>query len=557
MGQNVSDQVIAMLTKMGVKQIFGVPGDTIDSLMESLRIQHDIEFIIVRHEETAAFAASAQAKLTGKLAVCVACQGPGAIHLVNGLYDANLDRVPVLAITGQVDSHLIGTGMPQEIDQMKLMNDCTIFNEEVRSPENLPLLLSIACHAAMNKKGVAHLSIPADIMREKAIDMHERHFSYFESTIIPSEKELDAAALVLNQAKKIAILYGGGSREAASELLELSTLLNAPLVHTTRSKDIIDNGFENHVGGIGLLGSKGGMSALAQCDALLIVASCFAFREFYPQNIPIIQIDTVPDRIGAFASITHGLWGHAQVTLQALIKRLDAHSDQSFLKDIRHIHAIEVEKKPHIAKPTKDSQFIHPQTLTARVSELADENAIFCIGTGSVTTWANNFLKLNGKQRFLWSAHLASLGWALPATIGCQLAEPKKQVIGLVGDGEIQMLIGDFMTAVKYKLPIIYVLYNNSGYRFIEMEELGEGNPPFGTEFLNPDYKLLAEACGGFGITVNHYSDIDHALKAAFTSGKTAIVNVIVNPKEMFIPPKININMATSFIKATVKGWGF
>ncbi len=556
MSKNVSDQMVEILSQVGVKQIFGIPGDTIDSLMESLRSQDKIQFIIMRHEASGAFAASAQAKLTGELAVCVACQGPGAVNLLNGLYDAALDRVPVLAITGQVSSELIGTGMPQEINQLSLFNDVAIFNQEVRSAENFPQLLMLAAQAAINHKGVAHLSVPSDIMRQAAVRLDPRYkILQFNSKLIPSDEEIDSVAQKINKASKITILYGGGALHAAEELKNISSLLKAPLVHTTRSKDILDNRLANYVGGIGIMGARSGNHAVSECDLLLVVGSSFAFKEFYPSHADIIQIDCNIGRIGAHVAITQGLLGDAKLTLGALTERLSPKTDDSFLKSAQEMKVKVGEHQHYFAKPTEDGKFIHPQALTERIGLLADEDAIFCVGTGSVTVYCNNYLHLNGRQRLLWTWNLASLGWALAAALGCKLAMPHRQVIVPVGDGDFQMLIADLITFVKYRLPVVFVIYNNSKYRFIELEESGEGNPSFGTDLLNPDYAKLAVAHGAFGISVTSYSQIDSALQEAFRCGKPAIVDVTVNPEELFIPPKVTPKMVFSFAESKVKEW--
>ena len=558
MSQNVSDQIVEILSAAGVKHIFGIPGDTIDSLMESLRVQDKMQFIIMRHEASGAFAASAQAKLTGNLGVCVACQGPGAVNLLNGLYDAALDKVPVLAITGQVSSDVIGTGMPQEINQLSLFNDVAIFNQEVRGAENFPHLLMLACQAAINHRGVAHLSIPSDIMRQTAVKLDPRYqILKFNSKLIPSDAELDNAANIINKSRNVCILYGGGSFSATEELIAISQMLNAPLVHTTRSKDILDNKNPNYVGGLGIMGCHAGNWATSECDTLIVVGSSFAFKEYYPNKADIIQIDNCISKIGAHMPVSQALLGDSKLTLQSLMSRLSAKTDESFLKKAQNLKIKSGNHLEYFAKPSEDGKYIHPQALTERIGELADEDAIFCVGTGSVTVYCNNYLHLNGKQRLLWTWNLASLGWALAASLGCKLAMPHRQVIVPVGDGDFQMLIADLITFVKYRLPVVFIIYNNSRYRFIELEESGEGNPSFGTDLLNPDYAKLAVAHGAFGVTVKDYSQIDAALKEAFNCGKPAIVAVMVNPQELFIPPKVTPKMAFSFAQSQVKEWRF
>lgn len=553
---NVSDQIIKILAQIGVKHIFGIPGDTIDSMMESIRKQKDLEFIVLRHEECGAFAASAQAKLTGKLAVCVACQGPGAIHLLNGLYDAALDRVPVLAITGQVDSDLIGTHMPQEINQLSLYDDVTIYNQEIRSATNLPRVLTLACRAALNKRGVAHISIPADIMRKPAVNEKIEEIVVYESKVYPSRENIQKITNLIDQAERISILYGGGAKNAKEQLLKIAEKLNAPLIHTTRSKDLIDNHHPHYVGGIGLMGNVAANRAATECDLLLVVGSSFAFRDFYPKKAEIVQIDNDPARLGAHVPITAAMLADCDSALSLLFESVKFKTHDHFLKEIQASKNPKFDPTKLFQKIGNNKEYVDPQCLIENVSKHAKDDAIFCIGTGTATIFCNNHLHLNGRQRFLWSWNLASLGWALPAAMGCQLAEPSKQVIALMGDGDFQMLVSDFITLVKYKLPVIFVIFNNHCYRFIELEEAGEGNPAFGTELLNPDYIKLAEAHGGAGFKIHNNDEIETVLKIAFASTVPTIIDIHINPHELFVPPRISSKMAFNFLRAGVKNWG-
>lgn len=555
MSKLVSDQIIEELTRIGVKHIFGIPGDTIDSMMESLRKQDDIQFIIMRHEETGAFAASAQAKLTGNLAVCVACQGPGAIHLLNGLYDAAMDHVPVLAITGQVASDVIGTGMPQEINQIALFDQVAVFNQEVRSAEQVPVILSMAIRAAIKERGVAHVSIPADIMKEKAVCDAFAAISLEASCMTAPQDEIEKAADIINKAKTVSILYGGGSYGCEAELVALSEKLHAPLVHTTRSKDVIDNHHDNYVGGIGFMGTRSGNHGATACDALIVAGSSFAFKEFYPKNVPIIQIDNNPERMGAHVPITMGLLGDCKPTLASLTEKVAQKTDDAFLRHTREYRHIEKEVKEHFAKPAKEGKrnYVNPRTLIERVGQLADEDAIYTVGSGSVTLYCNHFLNLNSKQRFLWTWNLASLGWTLPAALGCKLIAPERQVIAPVGDGDFQMLIADLITFAKYDVPVTFIVFNNSSYHFIELEEASNGNPPFGTHFMNPDYVKLAEAHGLAGIRIEQDVEIDDALKQAFASNKTTIIDASISPDEIYIPPSLTPEMVVNFAKSKIK----
>ncbi len=556
MSKNVSDQIVQILTELGVKRIYGIPGDTIDSMMESLRKQSAIDFIVMRHEENGAFAATAHAKLTGEIGVVAACQGPGANHLINGLYDAMDDRAPVLAITGAIGTDVIGTRMPQETSQIKLFDDCTVYNQEVRSAENLPRVLERAIHKAIGMQGPAHISIPSDIMRDAAVAWtFSPPVSWNDIEMKPKPHLIDAASAVLNKAKKPVILYGEGSRDAKVELDKLATTLNAPLVHTTRSKDIIPDGHANAVGGIGLMGSVASHYALKNCDALLIVGSQFAWREFYPESAPVVQIDCLPAHIGSRIRASHPLPGDSQATCAALLPKLTQKTDTSFLKSCLKENTSLHTKISFDAKTSKKGEPVHPQAFMEKLNEKAADDAIYMVDAGSITIWANNILKIKKNQRFVWCANLASLGNGVGYAIAGQFTYPKRQVFALCGDGGFQMSIADLPTAVMYKLPIIFVVYNNSAYKFIELEEQGEGNPVFGTHFCNPDYAKLAEAHGAIGFTVNDYSEIDSVLDKALKQKMPVVIDVKINPDELIIPPVLETGKMVNFVKAQVKQW--
>ena len=553
-GNTISHQIIDMLIEAGIKRLYAIPGDTIDSLMEALRVQKEIEFIIVRHEETAAFAATAEAKLTGNLTACMACQGPGANHLINGLYDAATDRAPVLAITGQVATDVIGTRMAQETNQIKLFDDFCVYNAEARSPANVPHILSIAIQSAISERSVAHISLPSDIARAKACaSFHVPLLKRTAYQVLASKESLNTAAELLNKGKKVTILYGEGARYAGKELMQVAKRLNAPLVHTSRSKDIIDHLNPHFCGGIGFMGSVAGNHAMQACDTLLIVGSGFAFHDFYPDKATMVQLDLEANHIGMRIPVDHQIIGHAQPNLAQLLTKLEqktkqTHLNQSIKKKEAWITKLNFKpsdkRKPKIAKSNQIMQM---------VNELASKEAIFCMDAGSVTVWGNNILQLNGTQRFIWCANLASLGTGIPYAIGCQLAAPKQQIIALCGDGGFQMMLGDLATIAKYDLPVIFVVFNNSTLRFIEFEEMEEGNPTFGTKLENPDYAMVAKAHGMEGFTIHNQNEIQEVLQQAFSCKKPCIVDAWVDPNELIIPPKLNAKMAAAFQKGYLK----
>lgn len=553
MSQNVSDQIVEFLTGLGVKQIYGIPGDTIDSLMESLRKQNKIKFIVLRHEETGAIAASAHGKLTGELGVCVACQGPGAIHLLNGLYDAALDGAPVLAITGQIPSTLIGSGMPQEIDQIALFNSVCVYNQELREPAQLIPTLISACQAALSKRGVAHISIPSDTIRAAAIK-HTVNYDLFKSSLIelPVDSDLQKAADLINSHEKVTVLFGEGARGASAEVQAFAEAIKAPLVHTTRSKDIIDNRHPQFIGGIGLMGSYAGNHAIQHCELLLIIGSSFAFQEYYPEKAKVIQLDINPMKISKHTHVDVALIGEAKPSLTCLTKKIKEKTNDAFLKNCLETKHLNQKLEDWEKRPGTP---IHPQALTEKISQHLPDNAVICTDVGEVTVWCNNFLTLTGKQRYIWSANLASLGTGLAEAIGAKLCYPDRQVICLVGDGGFNMLIGDFATAVRYKLAITFIVFNNSEYGFIGLEEQGEGNPTFGTDLCNPNFAALAKAFGGDGVVVTDYQNIEEALQKGFSANTPFVIDVHTNPKEKLIPPVVTAKMVVAFAESQLKTW--
>lgn len=559
MGQTVSDQIVDFLVEAGVRHVFGIPGDTIDSLMEALRKRPEIRFILVRHEETGAFAASAQAKLSGRLAVCVGCQGPGAIHLLNGLYDAALDRVPVLAITGQVDTSLIGTQTVQEINQIGLFSDVSVYNHEVRSAKNLPSVLEQAIRMAYSGPGVAHLSIPSDIMQEKAFPGAVPMTSVLVGQRVlspePPVSVLQDFARVLAGKKRVTILYGDGARGAMDPLLALSDRLNAPLVYTTRSKDILSNDHPRVMGGIGLMGSRSGNHAVTHAEVLLVVGSSFAFREYYPEGIPILQIDRDPSRIGLHVPATHGLVSTAARALELLNGIVSPNPDRAFLESCIHHHLTEWRRQegsgPAVSRPGR----VPPDAVMVEIGRRALDNTVFCIDSGTVTVLANNYLHLREGQRFLWSWNLGSLACALPYALGAGLLEPDRPIVVIAGDGGLEMLMGDLSTLSQYHVPVLIVVFNNGSLRFIEYEEMRDGNPPWGTRFVNPDYARVAEAFGFMGIRVESEDQLASAMDQAFSMGRTVIVDIAIDPEALWIPPVLNARMVRGYLTSRIKSF--
>ena len=557
MSRNLSDQLLDTIKSVGITRLYGIPGDTIDTLMESIRKDPEVEFVVCRHEENAAFMASGEARVTGKLAAVVACQGPGANNLLNGLADAAGDRLPVLAITGQVDSDRIGSGMPQESSQLKLFDDIAVFNAEARTPENLMEMLHLAINAALTKRGVAHISIPSDVMLQKETSFPlPVPVTEHDAVITPSAASLEEAAKAINAAKRPMILYGEGSRDAAAEVVALSEKLQAPLIHTTRSKDIIDNRHPNVLGGIGIMGAHPSNHALHQGDLLIVIGSNFAWRAFYPAGVPIVKIDCDPIHLATHIPVTHPILGDAKIAVTELADRLDQRDDDSFLAKSRKPFVKMIDEYTFKAKKTKPGKPLHPAAVVDGIAQNLTDDAIVCGDSGSTTIWFNNIAMLNGTQRFLWSANLATLGGGMPQAIGASFAAPDRQVVMIGGDGGFQMSIQDLVTAAMYERPIKCFILNNGCYRFIEFEEAShDGNVASGTKFLNPDYAALAEACFCKGISVSEYDDLLPAIEAAFAHDGPVVVDCNVDPDALLIPPAVTPHMAANYVKSEIKSW--
>ena len=550
----LSSQVVQILIDAGIKRAYGVPGDAIDLVLASIHQRSDFKFYLTRHEEGAGFMASAHAKLTGEMGVVLACQGPGAAHMLEAMYDAKLDKVPMLVITGQVESSEIGTNTVQEINQILLYEDVCCFNREVRSANNLIAILKLAIQTARVKRGVAHVSIATDVLRMPAVHYVPNKAAYdMPHDIVPRDIVIQQAADILNECSNVSILYGGGCFHARDELLKLAGILAAPLIHTVRSKDIIDNNHPHYVGGIGFKGSKNGCYYVKHCDALLVVGCSFAWKEFYPENVPIIQIDTDPERIGIRCDVTVGLLGDAKITLKSLAEKVQQKTDKRFLNQAQKAHIDAKHTLEKQAELKEDKKTIDSPVVMHIIGRHLTKNAIVTVDAGTVSVWANNWLCLNGQQRLIGTTELGTLGFGMPAAIGCQIAMPDRQVVALCGDGGFQMTMGDFSTAVKYQLPITVIIFNNFAYHYIELEQMKEGVAQCYTKLDNPDYAKLAEAFGGEGFRVTKGHEIEGAIERAFSSKKPCIIDVHVNPNELIQPNKLTLSLMSHFIEGMVR----
>ncbi len=563
MANNAADILVESIIAWGVDTVFGLPGDGINGIMEALRQRQDrVRFIQVRHEEAAAFMACAYAKYTGRLGCCLATSGPGGIHLLNGLYDAKLDQAPVLAITGQIYSDLKGSKFQQEVNMTLLFEDVTVYNQEVINPNQVEMLANEACRHALNHRGVAHITFPVDYQEKEPSGkgtMHkvQGHTSsrWSPPIIIPREEELKLAAAILNEAKKPVILVGQGALGATDEVIEIADKLGAPVVKALLGKAVIPDDHPLTTGGLGLLGTTPSQEAMEQADALLIVGSSFPYMEYLPKpdQAKGVQIDDKPDRIGLRFPVEVGLVGNAKPTVAALSRFITRKEDRSFLelaqKGMRKWWEL------MDTRAMRDDIPIKPQRVAWELSELAAEDAIISTDSGTITTWIARHFKIKRNQKFSCSGTLATMAPGLPYAIAAKVAFPERQSIAFVGDGGFTMLMGEFLTAVKYNLPIIVVIIKNNTLGQIKWEQIVFlGNPEYGCELHNPDFARYAEACGGLGLTVEKPDEIRPALERAIAAGKPAIVEVVVDPFEPPMPSRVTLEQAAHFAEALAKG---
>ncbi|HTI06485.1 MAG TPA: thiamine pyrophosphate-dependent enzyme [Gemmatimonadales bacterium] len=563
-GDTAAELLIDRLIHWGVTDVFGLPGDGINGIMEALRErQEEIRFVQVRHEEAAAFMACGYAKYTGKIGVCLATSGPGAIHLLNGLYDAKSDGIPVLAITGQTYHDLLGMRYQQEVDLLSLFKDVAVFNQQLMGAVHARSLVDAACRTALSWGGVAHITCPVDLQDDK-IARDERskknvagHTSdlWTPPVTVPPGAELQRAAELLNGGKKTVILAGQGALGAAAELERAADLLGAPIVKPLLGKAAVPDDSPFTTGGIGLLGTLPSELALEECDTLLIVGSSFPYMEFYPKpgEARAVQIDRDPSRLGLRYPVEIGLTGDARATLQALVPLLRQRSDRKFLETAQKRMAEWRELLED--RGTRDDVPLKPQVVAHQLNGLLADDAIISCDSGTIATWAARHLQIRRGQKFSLSGNLASMAPALPYTIAAQVAYPERQCVAFVGDGGFTMLMGEFATAVKYDLPITVVIIKNNTLGMIKWEQMVFlGNPEYGVELQPIDFVKFAEACGGVGFRCENPAEVRPALEAALRSGRPAILEAVVDPYEPPMPARITFEQAKNMAKALARG---
>jgi pyruvate dehydrogenase (quinone) len=553
--QNVAEQFVDILTRAGVRRMYGVVGDSLNPVVDAVRRHKGIDWVHVRHEEAAAFAAGAEAQITGQLTACAGSCGPGNLHLINGLYDAHRSMAPVLALASHIPSSEIGLGFFQETHPDRLFRDCSHYSEMISSPSQMPRLLNTAVQHAVGRSGVSVVTLPGDIADEPAPEgAYDTALVTSRPSVRPGDAELDALVEMIDKAGKVTLFCGAGCKGAHKEVMQLAELLKSPVGHALRGKEWIQYQNPYDVGMSGLLGYGAAYEATHECDLLILLGTDFPYNAFLPDDVQIAQVDVRPEHLGRRSRLDLAVWGDVKETLRCLIPRVKAKSNRKFLDKMlkKHADALEGVVKAYTRKVEKHVP-IHPEYVASVLDELADDDAVFTVDTGMCNVWAARYITPNGRRRVIGSFSHGSMANALPMAIGAQFTDRRRQVVSMSGDGGFAMLMGEFLTLVQYDLPVKVVLFNNSSLGMVELEMLVTGLPSHGTTNTNPDFAAVAEACGAFGVRVEKPKDLPGALKAAFRHKGPALVDVVTDPNALSIPPKIKKDMVTGFALSASK----
>ncbi|MFF5256409.1 pyruvate dehydrogenase [Streptomyces leeuwenhoekii] len=553
--QNVAEQFVDILARAGVRRLYGVVGDSLNPVVDAVRRNAAIDWVHVRHEESAAFAAGAEAQITGKLTACAGSCGPGNLHLINGLYDAHRSMAPVLALASHIPSSEIGLGYFQETHPDRLFTECSHYCELISSPQQMPRVLQTAIQHAVGRRGVSVVALPGDIAGEPAPERAARTaLVTTRPTVRPGDDELDRLVRLIDDADKVTLFCGSGTAGAHAEVMEFAEKVKAPVGHALRGKEWIqyDNPFD--VGMSGLLGYGAAYEATHECDLLLLLGTDFPYNAFLPDDVKIAQVDIRPEHLGRRSKLDLAVWGDVKETLRCLTPRVKAKKSRRFLDKMlkKHAEALEGVVKAYTKKVDKHVP-LHPEYVAAVLDETADDDAVFTVDTGMCNVWAARYLTPNGRRRIIGSFSHGSMANALPMAIGAQLTDRRRQVVTLSGDGGFSMLMGDFLTLVQYDLPVKVVLFDNSSLGMVELEMMVAGLPSYGTANTNPDFAAVAEACGARGVRVEKPKQLAGALKDAFRHKGPALVHVVTDPNALSIPPKISADMVTGFALSASK----
>lgn len=554
--QNVSEQFVDILVRAGVKRLYGVVGDSLNPVVDAIRRNSAIDWIHVRHEETAAFAAGAEAQITGSLAACAGSCGPGNLHLINGLYDAHRSMAPILALASHIPSSEIGLGYFQETHPERLFAECSHYSEMISNPEQMPRVLQSAIQHAVGQGGVGVVTLPGDVAALDAPEQAtEQAMITSRPTVRPGDDEIERLVKLIDEAGRVTLFCGAGTAGAHTEVMELAEKIKSPVGHALRGKEYIQYDNPYDVGMSGLLGYGACYEATNECDLLILLGTDFPYTPFLPdRDTKIVQVDIRPEHLGRRCKLDLAVWGDARETLRALIPRVKPKANRKFLDKMlkKHADALEGVVKAYTRKVEKHVP-IHPEYVAAVLDEVADEDAVFTVDTGMCNVWAARYITPNGRRRIIGSFRHGSMANALPQAIGAQFSDPGRQVVSMSGDGGFSMLMGDFLTLVQYDLPIKVVLFNNSSLGMVELEMMVGGLPAFGTTNKNPDFAAVARAAGAYGVRVEKPKQLESALKDAFKHKGPALVDVVTDPNALSIPPKISADMVTGFALSASK----
>lgn len=547
--QTVAEQFVEVLVRAGVQRLYGVVGDSLNPVVDAVRRNRAISWVQVRHEETAAFAAGAEAQVGGGLGACAGSCGPGNLHLINGLYDAHRSMAPVLALASHIPSSEIGTGYFQETHPEMLFRECSHYCELVSSAGQMPRVLQTAVQHAVGRSGVAVIALPGDVAAQPAPAPASRHALVTRRPLVrPGESDLEALTRLVDEAGKVTLFCGSGTEGAHDEVMAFAGRVKAPVGHALRGKEFIQYDNPYDVGMSGLLGYGAAYEAMHGCDLLLLLGTDFPYNAFLPDDVRIAQVDVRAEHLGRRSRLDLAVWGDVGETLRCLTPRVREKTDRRFLDSMlrKHTQALEGVVGAYTRKVERHVP-LHPEYVAAVLDEEAAQDAVFTVDTGMCNVWAARYLTPNGRRRVIGSFTHGSMANALPQAIGAQFLDRRRQVVAMSGDGGFSMLMGDFLTLVQYDLPVKVVLFDNSSLGMVELEMLVAGLPAFGTTNSNPDFAAVAEACGAFGVRVEKPKQLRGALRAALKHRGPALVDVVTDPNALSIPPKITGEQVSGF----------
>ncbi len=547
MARTIADLMAETLSVAGVQRIYGVVGDSLNGFTDSLRRQKKIDWIHMRHEEAAAFAAGAEAHLTGELAVCAGSCGPGNLHLINGLFDCHRSRVPVLAIAAHIPSAEIGGSYFQETHPEHLFAECAHYVELVSNADQMPRIFEKAIRIAVARRGVSVVVIPGDVALLATDAKAASWLAPKPAVVRPSDAEVDALANLLNDGERITMMCGAGCAGVHAEVVELAGALNAPIVHSLRGKEYVeyDNPFD--VGMTGFIGFTSGYAAMKNCDTLVLLGTDFPYRQFYPEGAKVAQIDIRPESLGNRCHLALGVVGDVGATVTALLPKLKQRTDRKFLDAALAHYRKAREDLDKLAEGKPGGKIIHPQYVARLLSEVAADDAIFTCDVGTQTVWAARYVKMNGKRRLIGSFNHGSMANALLQAIGAQATYPARQVVSMSGDGGFAMMMGDFISLSQLGLPVKVIVLNNGTLGFVEMEMKASGFLDTGCDLKNPDFAAMAQAMGIHGIRVEDPQKLEGALREALAHNGPALVDVVSARQELVMPPKATFDQALHF----------